>query len=134
MSLIELDAEGQVSAGLLPFRPIRGARVLRGRHAELLLSEPSDDFIKAVLTDDAPVIDGMKRLRAIFPNACELVYARDERPAGIRSANVQLVSAAEPVDVVRSFLTEVGLDDISDPEQGVIAASLMRLRRKEDAE
>jgi DNA repair protein SbcD/Mre11 len=134
MSLIELDAEGQVSAGLLPFRPIRGARVLRGRHSELLLSEPSDDFIKVVLTDDAPVIDGMKRLRAVFPNACELVYARDERPAGIRSANVQLVSAAEPVDVVRSFLTEVGLDVISDPEQGVIAASLMRLRRKEDAE
>ncbi len=73
MSLIEMDAAGQVSVEVLPFKPVRRARVLRGKHAELLLSDPSSDFIKAELTDDAPVIDGMKRLRDVFPNACELV-------------------------------------------------------------
>ncbi|MEH6695006.1 MAG: exonuclease SbcCD subunit D C-terminal domain-containing protein [Hyphomonas sp.] len=134
MSLIELDAAGQASVEVLPFKPVRRARVLRGKHAELLLSDPSGDFIKAVLTDDAPVIDGMKRLREVFPNACELVYSRDGRPLEVKSADGQSVAAAEPVDVVRSFLTEVSLEAITDSEQEVVAASLTRLRQKEDAE
>lgn len=134
MSLIEIDATGQVSVEVVAFKPIRRARVLRGKHAELMLSDPSSDFIKAELTDDAPVIDGMKRLRDVFPNACELVYVRNERPLETKSAEGSAVTVAEPVDVVRNFLGEVGLEDISDAEQGVVAASLMRLRRREDAE
>lgn len=133
MSLIELDAAGQVSVEVLPFKPVRRARVLRGKHAELLLSDASGDFIKAVLTDDAPVIDGMKRLRQIFPNACELVYARDERPIELKSAPGPTVEAAEPSEVVRNFLMEVGLEDISEADQGVVDASLTRIRQQEDA-
>lgn len=133
MSLIELDAAGQVSVEVLPLKPVRRARVLRGKHAELLLSDPSGDFIKAVLTDDAPVIDGMKRLRQIFPNACELVYSRDERPIKLKSATGPTVEAAEPSEVVRNFLMEVGLEEISEEDQGVIEASLTRIRQKEDA-
>jgi exonuclease SbcD len=134
MSLIEMDAAGQVSVEVLPFKPVRRARVLRGKHAELLLSDPSSDFIKVVLTDDAPIIDGMKRLREVFPNACELIYARDEHPLEIKSVNGPPVEAAEPADVVRNFLTEVGLEDLSEDDGGVIDASLTRLRHREDAE
>ncbi|XBQ17389.1 MAG: exonuclease SbcCD subunit D C-terminal domain-containing protein [Oceanicaulis sp.] len=134
MSLIEMDAVGQVSVEVLRFKPVRRARVLRGKHAELMLSDPSSDFIKAELTDDAPVIDGMKRLRDVFPNACELVYVRNHRPLETKPAEESTVTAAEPVDVVRNFLGEVGLRDITDTEQDVVAASLTRLRQREDAE
>lgn len=134
MSLIEMNAVGEVSVEVLPFKPVRRARVLRGKHAELLCSDPSSDFIKAELTDDTPVIDGMKRLRDIFPNACELVYVRNERPLEIKSANGPIVAAAEPTEVVRNFLSEVGLENITEAEQDVVASSLTRLRQKEDME
>ncbi len=134
MSLIEMDAAGQVSVEVVAFKPIRRARVLRGKHAELLLSDPSSDFIKAELTDDVPVIDGMKRLRDVFPNACELVYVRNERPLETKSADGPAVTAAEPAEVVRNFLGEVGLENITDAEQDVVEASLTRLRQREDAE
>lgn len=133
MSLVEMDAAGQVSVEILPFKPIRRARVLRGKLAELLLSDPSSDFIKAELTDDAPVIDGMKRLRDVFPNACELVYVRNDCPIETKSVNGPAATAAEPADVVRNFLGEVGLEDITDAEQEVVAASLTRLQQREDA-
>ncbi len=81
MSLVEIDAVGRATIETVPFEPIRRVRVLRGRHAELLLAERSDDFIKVVLTDDVPVIDGMKRIRDVFPNACELLYDPARRPA-----------------------------------------------------
>ncbi|MEO1015149.1 MAG: exonuclease SbcCD subunit D [Pseudomonadota bacterium] len=134
MSLIEIDAAGQAAVETLPFKPIRRARVLRGAHADLLLSDPSTDFVKATLTDDAPVIDGMKRLREVFPNACELVYERDERPLEIKSVDGSMLAAAEPTEVVRSFLTDVSGEETSDAEQEAVAASLARLRLKEDTE
>lgn len=133
MTLVDMDGEGRVSVETLPFNPIRRARLLRGTHAELLLCEPSNDFIKAVLTDDVPVIDGMKRLREVFPNACELAYARHERPIETKSADGHLAPAADPLEVVGRFLAEVGLEELSQAEQDVVAASLIRLRRHEDA-
>ena len=57
MCLVEMGAEGEVRVEAIPFSARRGGRVLTGRHSELLQVEPSDDFVKAILTDEAPVID-----------------------------------------------------------------------------
>jgi exonuclease SbcD len=134
MSLIEMDATGRVTIETLAFTPARRARVLRGKHAELLLSDPSSDFIKAELTDNAPVIDGMKRLREVFPHACELVYLRNEHPLELKSAEGLVIAAAKPEDLVHNFLTEVGLEEVSEAEQGIVASSLTCLQQKEDTE
>ena len=134
MSLVEIDAAGKVSVEVLQFLPIRRPRILRGKHSELLISDPSSDFVRAVLTDDTPVIDGMKRLREVFPNVCDLRYARDERPLEKKSADGSAVSAIEPADVVSNFLTEVGIVAISEAEQAVVSNSIRRLQLKEDAE
>ncbi|GGG86569.1 hypothetical protein GCM10011415_41270 [Salipiger pallidus] len=39
MSLVEIDAVGQTTIEIIPFTPIRQVRVLKGRHAELLLAD-----------------------------------------------------------------------------------------------
>lgn len=134
MSLVEMDATGQVRVEAIPFEPVRRVRVLRGKHAELLLAETSEDFVKAVLTDDAPVIDGMKRLRDVFPNACELSYERNERAPAIGCPGGSTMTVADPVDVVGDFLELVREDRLSEPEMEVVASALRRLREKEDAE
>ena len=63
-----------------------------------------------------------------------LVYVRNERPLETKSVDGPAVTAAEPADVVRNFLGEVGLENITDAEQDVVEASLTRLRQREDAE
>lgn len=134
MSLVEIDAAGQATIEAIPFEPVRGARVLKGKHAELLLAEPSCDFIKAVLTDDTPVIDGMKRLRAVFPNACELTYAGDERTLEIKVPEARAVKTASPVEVVGDFLEIVRGNPLSDDELTIVASALRRIREAEDEE
>ena len=42
--LVEIDASGQATSENIPFDPGRRVRVLKGRHAELLLADRSDDF------------------------------------------------------------------------------------------
>lgn len=133
MSFVEIDAEGNVSVDAIPFEPLRRVRVLTGSHAELLLAAPSNDFVKAILTDDVPVIDGMKRLREVFPNACDLVYARDERGTGMKPLDGQFAKAADPIEVVGDFLELVRDERLSEKETDVIAQALERLRNEEDA-
>ncbi|WP_100269153.1 exonuclease SbcCD subunit D [Epibacterium ulvae] len=134
MSLVEIDAVGQATIESIPFEPIRQVRVLKGLHAELLLADRSDDFIKAVLTDDAPVIDGMKRIRDVFPNACELVYDRDEKAPEVKSLAGRALAVANPVEVIGDFLEHVRDEGFSENELEVVASALGRLRETEDVQ
>lgn len=134
MSLVEIDAAGRSTVETIPFEPARRVRALRGKHAELLLTEPSEDLIKVVLTDDAPIIDGMKRIRQVFPNACELVYERDERAPEIKSLGGRTLAVANPIEVIGDFLEHVRDDRLSEAELEVAASALSRLRETEDAE
>jgi len=133
MCVIDLDEEGVAQIETIPFVPIRNVRVLRGKHAELLLGDPSTDFVKAVLTDDAPVIDGMKRLREIFPNACDLTYERNERAAELETSGSEPNPVAKPSDVVDDFIQTVRAEAIDDVEQAIIADVLHDLQQGEDA-
>lgn len=133
MSLVEIDDAGNTTVKAIPFKPLRGVRVLRGKHSELLLAEPSTDFIKVILTDHTPVIDGMKRLRAVFLNACEMTYERDESTSGIKPFSTLTTKMTTPLDVVGDFLKFVRDDGISDSERHVVATALYEIRQAEDS-
>ncbi|PSM16428.1 exonuclease SbcCD subunit D [Nitratireductor sp. StC3] len=134
MSLVELDAAGRATVEVIPFEPRRRVRVLRGKHAELLQAEPSEDFVKLVLTDDVPVIDAMKRIRQVFPNACELAYEHRQRAPELKSLAGRSVAVADPVDIIGDFLEHVRDDRLSKREREVVASALGRLGEKEQRE
>jgi exonuclease SbcD len=133
MNLVEIDRTGGATIKMIPFQPLRQVRVLRGKHAELLLAQPSDDFIKAILTDDTPVIDAMKRLRGVFPNACDLLYARDERARENKPFEVRAIAAADPAEVVNDFLGLVRDQRMTEPEATVIASAMVNMQQEGDA-
>ncbi|MEX2694711.1 exonuclease SbcCD subunit D [Rhizobium mongolense] len=131
MSLVDLDEQGRVAITALPFAPTRGVRILRGKFADLLHGESSIDFIKAVLTDDVPLIDPMKRLRELYPNACQLTYTRDERALDIMSEIKVQATLQDPSKVIREFLMQVRSEDPVDAELALIGSALSDLRSVE---
>lgn len=133
MSLVDIDGEGSVTVESIPFEPLHGIRVLRGKHAELLLAEPSTDFVKVILTDEAPIIEGMKRLRGVFPNACELSYEREEHVAEPKSIDARSTRGANPLDVIGDFLELVRDERMSDEELKVVASALHGIQHAENA-
>ena len=133
MSLVEIDGAGKTTVETIPFKPLRGVSILKGKHAELLLAESSTDFVKAVLTDNAPVIDGMKRLRDVFPNACDLTYERNERAPEINSLDARTTKVTNPLEVVGGFLELVRDERITDDELKIVVSALHDVRQGEDA-
>ncbi len=122
MTVVDMKAEG-VEIRIVPFRPIRQVRSLTGAFSDLLEGTPSDDFIQAILTDENPLIDPMKRLRATYPNACHLAYARQERAAeakGLGSGR----AAVTPIEMIGDFVKVVRGREPNATEVAIVAEKL----------
>ena len=75
ITVVELGAKGELSLELFPLVPKRNLRTIRGTFADLLdSSQKSEDYIRAVLTDEEDVPEAMGKLRVIYPNIMELTY------------------------------------------------------------
>lgn len=130
MTIVDLDAES-IAIRTVPFRPLRQVRTLTGRFADLLAGPPSEDFIQAILTDETPVIDPMKRLRAIYPHACHLAYARQARTPETGAMGAGR-AAITPIDMFSYFLKMVRGHAPDSAETAIIADKLHAADAAED--
>lgn len=125
MSLVELSKDGTAAVSEIPFTPLRQVRTLRGKLSDLIASgEPSEDFIKVILTDEGRLIDPMKQVRGLYPNASALSYERDETPHDVTVAEGVKAALTQPADVISEFLTHVRGTPQNEAEAGIIDASL----------
>lgn len=79
VTVVELKEKGNISVSTVPLLPLRDMRKLRGTYQELMtLSSYQDtareDYIHITLTDEEDVIDGMQKLRTVYPNIMRLEY------------------------------------------------------------
>ena len=77
VSLITLKGKGETDIELIPLRPMRNMRHIRGKIKELLdetrVTAP-EDFIYATLTDEEVVIDAMGIFQSVYPNTVKIDY------------------------------------------------------------
>lgn len=75
--IITLGKKGEVDIEIVPLRPMRNMRHIKGKLKDLLDKknvEGQDDFIYATLTDEDVVNDAMGILRATYPNTIRIDY------------------------------------------------------------
>ena len=132
VSLIDLAADGTVTVTEVPLRPLRQVRTIRGKLLELLAAtEVSSDIIRVVLTDNAPQIDPMKRIRAVYPNAVQLAYERNERPVELRLEE-QRAAIDDPQTLSSAFLEFIRGEPLSDAEGQIVACALQSFATMEE--
>lgn len=86
VTLVDIDAEGDITREIVPLPVRRPLEVRRGPLTELLAEEPTDALIKFILTDTSPVLDPLARLRERFPGALVLEQERLQVPEAPRRA------------------------------------------------
>lgn len=126
-ALVDLAADGTTTVDLIPFRPRRTVRTLKGTLDAILRLEPSDDFINVVLTEEGRLIEPMKRIRERFPSACTLTYARDHKARQGVTSKPAASSLDDPATVAAEFLTHMRSTPPTPAEAHIISAALARL-------
>ncbi len=71
-SLVEIGGDGSVRVETVPLDARRRVREVRGRFADLLKAERSDDYVCAVLEDTDALLDPFGRLREVFPRLLDV--------------------------------------------------------------
>lgn len=100
---VELGEKGDRKVRLLPLKPLRQVKIIRGEFSQVL-GQACQDYVTVVLTDreDLDVLDMQDKLRSAFP------YLLEIRREGIRRADYTNRRAAakepDPFELCCSFL------------------------------
>lgn len=84
VTLVEIQEKGNITTEFLPLEPLHPLREIKGTLADLLEAAEeaggSEDYVRAILTDEGVVYDPVGRLRVYYPNLMTLEMAqRGER-------------------------------------------------------
>ena len=98
------EKESQPEVIVLPLKPLRQVRVIKGKLEEVL-EQGCEDYVTVILTDkvDLDVIDMQDRLRLAFPKLLEI------RREGLRDSAMQMRMTEQkfldPFELCRAFFT-----------------------------
>ncbi len=127
---VELGAKGNVAVQSIPLTPLRLVRVMQGT-AEQVLSQPTDDYVRIVLTEKVPGAEAAstkaaspapgaeegsgaaravdwtdlrEQLRQHFPHLLEVRRAQSAAESGESSGEFSEDTELDPFDACQSFL------------------------------
>ena len=108
VTLLDWKAKDDLTVTTIPLQPEQDMRVIQGKLEDLLEhAEPSEDWIRAELTDKELIPYALERLRMSYPNVMELVYLYQEEQIAASNTEVKLVPEQSLVELMGGFLDSV---------------------------
>ena len=77
--VVECNEKGRIQIHTVPLVPLHDLRKIRGSYMEVTSRSfyqdmDTEDYVHITLTDEEDVVDGMQKLRIIYPNLMQLAY------------------------------------------------------------
>jgi len=125
--LIDMNADGTSSIEAIPVPVGRGVITLIGTIDELLAPgahpEAADKYVKAVLTDNAYVVDAKSRLLEVYPYCTDVVMKMAGTSTTI-GPNDEIRSALSPQDAAEKFWQDIVNEPLSDLQRDTVVAAI----------
>lgn len=124
ITVVELFEKGNLKIDFIPFELKRNFRILEDSLENILKNATSDqnkeDYIKAIITDKGELLDPMAKLRAVYPNAMELV--RKERYIASQNTerSISNIKNISKLSLFENFYEEITGEKCADYELDII--------------
>ena len=109
-SLTIVDFKESVEYKLIPLKPLREMRVIKGPIEELIKEENykgtnRDDYIRAIITNEEPVYDAIGQIRRVYPNVLklELENLRMSYNTGNNLSNIERINKKSELEIFEEF-------------------------------
>ncbi len=130
VSLVEIGPKGEVSIEFIELLPPKKLVILEGSFQQLLLGPRINDYVKIILTDEEPVFEAFRRLKAVYPNLLAL-----EQPYFHGFSKTKLgtnLARQEEELLFRGFIKEVTGKLPTKEEETIFKAIVDSLRTKNE--
>lgn len=123
VSLITIEGKGNVDIELVPIKPMRNMRHIKGTIKELLdksnVTSPQD-FIYATLTDEEIVNDAMSIFQQVYPNTVKIDYD-NSHTREIEQIDISKIAENRSFEeLISDFYRQIYQCDISEEEMDVM--------------
>lgn len=121
--MADFGEKGVLHLEKLPLTPLRDLREIKGPIASLLDQSVSslgncEDYLHAILTDEAELADPIGKMRSVYPNIMRLDFENRKTAAGeSRTAAAGDVSKREPLELFREFYRNQNNTELSPEEE-----------------
>jgi exonuclease SbcD len=107
---VTLEAKGEIKTEVLPLKPLREVRVLKGTLEEIL-EHPSDDYVTVILTDvnGNDSFDMQDRLHFAFPHLLEI--RREENRATDYQVELTGLKHLDAYELCTEFLSDLNEEE-----------------------
>ena len=101
VTVLEVKEKGNIVLATVPLQPLHDMRKIRGTYREVMAAgvraakeadSMQEDYVEITLTDEQDILDGIQKLRTVYPNLMRLVYDNS------RTRQNQTFTAAEEVE------------------------------------
>lgn len=106
--IIEMKEKGEVELRFHPLIPKRELRTIKGTYEELMekgryMGKEKEDYLQVILTDEDDIIDGLQKLRTIYPKIMHLEYDNKRTRAGMDLGEAAIVEKKSELELIQEF-------------------------------
>ena len=121
--LVTIEGKGEPEIELIPLKPLRDLRHIRGKFMELLDRDnvkAPEDFIYATLTDEETIDDAMNIFLQIYPNTVKIDYDNSHTRKEQFTDLSQITMNKSYSEIIEDFYRYMYGCDISEEEMAVM--------------
>lgn len=131
VTVVELGEKGKIQISELPLnKPLHNWRVITKKFADVMSEDVSDDYIKAVLTDEEDIPNVMNKLRERFENIMSMEYKRSTVDNSNQEAVIPEFNNISPADMFAEFYRQQRGVDLSYEQMEVVNEIFSEIREE----
>ena len=105
---VELKEKGNTQITFISLQPLRDMRKIRGSYMEVTArsfyeNDSCDDYLHVTLTDEEDILDGLQKLRVIYPNIMQLEYDNRRTRENMELTGAQAVEKKSEMELFMEF-------------------------------
>lgn len=135
VTIIDCKEKGTVEVTVVPLIPLRDMRKIRGTYLEVTArsfyqGKNREDYVQVTLTDEEDIVDGLEKLRILYPNLMQLMYDNSRTRQNLVVEAVQDIEQKTELELFEEFYKLQNNRKMSEEQTAFVKKLIEEIREK----
>ncbi len=133
LTIVDVESETKkIDISEIELKPLRDLREIKGKYMDITdksyyENTNTDDYIHITLTDEEDIIDGIVKLRTIYPNIMKLDYDNTRTKMSGSISNIEYVESKTPFELFADLYNIQNNDEMTKEQQEYVKSIIEKV-------